>query len=155
VTHKPFEQKGSNGDNDETTVESNSSKGQEESVEFKSSMDNHVRRDSLGTEEKGEEVELISMDETNDLLNNYGGWWGSSTSLDLGCSWMNQAANTINTCYSSSFSLENSSNPSMGESPSLQEDSLQQWAGSVDSMLSWDGFNHLEQDFFFLENYNQ
>ncbi|XP_059452307.1 myb-related protein 315-like [Corylus avellana] len=147
VTHKPFEQKGSNVDNDETTVESNSSKGQEESVEFKSSMDNHARRDSLGTEEKGDEVELITMDETNDLLNNYDGWWGS---LDLGYSWMNQEANTINTSYSSSFSLENSSNPSMGESPSLQEDSIQQWAGSVDSMLSWDGFNHLEQDLFFL-----
>ncbi|XP_062152609.1 myb-related protein 315-like [Alnus glutinosa] len=143
VTHEPFEQKGSNGDNNE----SNSSKGQEESVEFKSSMDNHAKRDSAGTEKNRDEVELITLDETNDVLNNYDGWWGS---LDLGYSWMKQEANT-NTSYSSSFSLENSSNPSMGESPSIQEDSLRQWAGSVDSMLSWeDGFNHLEQDHFFL-----
>ena len=119
------------------------SKGQEErQPEVKSiDEDNDAKQDFVSTEEIRNEVEL-TLDETNDLLNNYDIWCGS---LDLG-SWMNQETNT-NTSYSStSFSLENSSNPSMGESPSLQ------WVESVDSMLSWDGFNHLEQDLFFLEN---
>ena len=119
------------------------SKGQEErQPEVKSiDEDNDAKQDFVSTEEIRNEVEL-TLDETNDLLHNYDIWCGS---LDLG-SWMNQETNT-NTSYSStSFSLENSSNPSMGESPSLQ------WVESVDSMLSWDGFNHLEQDLFFLEN---
>ena len=119
------------------------SKGQEErQPEVKSiDEDNDAKQDFVSTEEIRNEVEL-TLDETNDLLNNYDIWCGS---LDLG-SWMNQETNT-NTSYSStSFSLENSSNPSMGESPSLQ------WVESVDSMLSWDGFNHLEQDLVFLEN---
>ncbi|XP_030930895.1 myb-related protein 315 [Quercus lobata] len=144
VTHKPLEQNENSGDDkDEITLESNSSKGQEErQPEVKSiDEDNDAKQDFVSTEEISNEVEL-TLDETNDLLNNYDIWCGS---LDLG-SWMNQETNT-NTSYSStSFSLENSSNPSMGESPSLQ------WVESVDSMLSWDGFNHLEQDLFFLEN---
>lgn len=144
MTHKPLEQNENSGDdNDEITLESNSSKGQEErQPEVKSiDEDNDAKQDFVSTEEIRNEVEL-TLDETNDLLNNYDIWCGS---LDLG-SWMNQETNT-NTSYSStSFSLENSSNPSTGESPSLQ------WVESVDSMLSWDGFNHLEPDLFFLEN---
>ena len=144
VTHKPLEQNENSGDDkDEITLESNSSKGQEErQPEVKSiDEDNYAKQDFVSTDETRNEIEL-TLDETNDLLNNYDIWCGS---LDMG-SWMNQETNT-NTSYSStSFSLENSSNPSMGESPSLQ------WVESVDSMLSWDGFNHLEQDLFFLEN---
>ena len=147
MTHKPIEQNENSGDHkNETTLESNSSKVQEESqLEVKSidQKDNHAEKDFVSTEEKRNEVE-VTLDETNDLINNYDIWCGS---MDLGL-WMNQETNTNNTSYSSnSFSLENSSNPSMGESPSLQ-----QWVESVDSIFSWDGFNHLEQDLFFLEN---
>ncbi|XP_041006438.1 myb-related protein 315-like [Juglans microcarpa x Juglans regia] len=141
VTHEPIEQKGISSDKNETAVESRSSKGQEKSEEFKS-MDSHAKRDSLGTEEKMDEVKLI-LDETNDLLSSYDIRWGG---LDFG-SWMHQETNT-----KSYYSLENSVNPSMGESSSIQEESLQQWVESVDSVLSWDGFNYLEQELFFLQN---
>ncbi|KAF5457333.1 hypothetical protein F2P56_021442 [Juglans regia] len=140
VTHKPIEKKGNSGDKNETALESNSPKGREDSMEV-NFMDNYnySKKDSLGTEEKRDKVEL-NLEETNDLLNNYDICWGS---LDFG-SWMNQETNT-NTTYSPSFSLENSSNPSVGESSSLQE-----WVGRVDSLLSWDGFSYLEQNIFFL-----
>lgn len=66
--------------------------------------------------------------------------------------WMNQEANT-STSYSPSFSLEESlSNPLMGESSYIQEDSLQQWVQSVDSMLSWDAFNQLEEELYYFGN---
>lgn len=112
------------------------------------SIENHAKRDSLKTEEKRDEVELRG-DVTNDLLNFCDIWWGGFDSE----SWMIRE-NTHNNSYSSSFSLQNCSNPSMGESPSIQENSLHQWVESVDSILPWDGFNHLEQDLFFLEPMN-
>lgn len=54
--------------------------------------------------------------------------------------WLNQETETVDTSgsYSTSFSLEDPVNPSMGESPYIQEAFLQHWVDSVDSMLSWD-----------------
>lgn len=54
--------------------------------------------------------------------------------------WLNQETIDTSGSYSTSFSLEDSVNPSMGESLHIQEDSVQQWVDSADSMLSWDAF---------------
>lgn len=94
--------------------------------------------------EKKNEINVGSDDTTN-LLNNYE---GVCENLDVAL-WMNQEANT-STSYSPSFSLEESlSNPLMGESSYIQEDSIQQWVQSVDSMLSWDAFNQLEEELYY------
>ncbi|XP_074348180.1 myb-related protein 315-like [Apium graveolens] len=52
--------------------------------------------------------------------------------------WLNQETIDTSGSYSTSFSLEDSSHPSMGESSYIQEDYLQHWVDSVDSMLSWE-----------------
>ncbi|XVF04919.1 hypothetical protein REPUB_Repub05bG0126300 [Reevesia pubescens] len=85
-------------------------------------------------DEKLEEIQ-VTLDETNDLLNNYQLMYGS---FDLD-SWLNQYTSST---YTSSFSVEESNNnPSMGETNSIQEDdSLKQWVDSVDPFLLWDGF---------------
>ncbi|GFY87275.1 myb domain protein 40 [Actinidia rufa] len=70
-------------------------------------------------------------------------------SLDVGL-WLNQETTNSNS-QSPSLSLKDSPNP-MGESSSMKEDSIQKWVDSVDSMLSWDGFNQLEEELLFLEN---
>ncbi|KAK1383912.1 Myb domain protein 40 [Heracleum sosnowskyi] len=87
----------------------------------------------------------VATDDTINLLNNYE---GVCENLDV-VLWMNQEANTSSSC-SPSFSLEESlSNPLMGESSYIQEDSIQQWVQSVDSMLSWDAFNQLEEELYY------
>ncbi|KAA8530145.1 hypothetical protein F0562_004854 [Nyssa sinensis] len=151
VTHKPIEQKEKVEEKTETTPETNSSKEQEENLEVISRTDNHAQSEVLKTsdQKQNEEVEIISTDETTDLLHNYEMLCGS---LDVGL-WMNQETNTTSNSNSSpSLSLEDSLNPSMGESSSIQEDSPQQWVDSVDSLLSWDCFNQLEEELFFLND---
>lgn len=88
-------------------------------------------------EEKQTEADMINLDETSETLQGY-----EMVSLDAGL-WMNQGATNPNSC-SPSFSLEESLNPTMGES-----NPIQQW---VDSMLSCDGFNQLEEVLLFLKN---
>ncbi|KAM7512550.1 hypothetical protein LguiB_011425 [Lonicera macranthoides] len=128
ATQKPIELK----DKNETIIVSNSTKDQEEN-----------------------EVAVSSNDTTN-LLNNYEILCGG---FEMNM-WMNKETNTSistsNSYSNNSFSLEDSITLlSMAESSCIQQESLdqQQWVfGGVDSMLSWDGFNQLEQELFFLEN---
>ncbi|KAF2316500.1 hypothetical protein GH714_041841 [Hevea brasiliensis] len=63
------------------------------------------------------------------------------SSMDLG-SWTNQLE-TNTTTYSSSLSADESNNPSIGESPSVQD---------MDYILSWESFNHLVDDILFVES---
>ncbi|KAF8369613.1 hypothetical protein HHK36_025110 [Tetracentron sinense] len=102
------------------------------------SLDNPGPKEYLVALEEQGKCDLVS-NETINLLDSVMLW----ESLDMGL--MNSKTNPSNTC-SSSFSLEDSLNPSMGES-SIQEDSLQHWVHSVDSILSWEGFDNLEDIF--------
>ena len=143
VTHKPIEEKDEVNEKNDTVPDSASSKQQEES--------NGERGDTLDTvQEKQTGGEMTSHEaSTDDLLNEM---LDGSSDLELGLL-MNQQTKTSSNTYSPSFSLEDSLNPSMAESSSLQDDCLQQWVDcTVDSLLSWDNFNHLEQELFFLEN---
>ncbi|XP_057983399.1 myb-related protein 315-like [Malania oleifera] len=143
VTHLPIQQNDKADDKIETfPEESNSSKEQEESTEVKTNEDTNDQAHELtgSSEKRNEDVTA------EDLLDNYEMLLGS---WDMGL-WLNQENNTPKAC-SPSFSLENSLNPSSGESSSLQEDPLQQWVDSVDSLLTWDGFNHLQEELFFLD----
>lgn len=63
----------------------------------------------------------------------------SSNLLDVEL-WLNQETIDTSGSYSTSFSLEDSLYSSMGESSYIQEDYVQQWVDSADSMLSWDAF---------------
>ncbi|PSR87522.1 hypothetical protein CEY00_Acc30570 [Actinidia chinensis var. chinensis] len=126
VTHMPKEKV---EEKIETNPEPNSLKEQEE------------------TRGKENEAKMV-LDGRNDLLNDYEVLCGS---LDVGL-WWNQETTNSNS-QSLSLSLEDSLNPSMGESPSIKEDSIQKWVDSMDSMLSWDGFNQLEEELLFLENF--
>ncbi|KAK2969783.1 hypothetical protein RJ640_028063 [Escallonia rubra] len=138
-THKPIEQKEKSAAIVEEIPESSSPKEQEEVLEV---TDNNAERDGSEIEERKNEVDMPSDETAADLLNNYE-ILCESLDVDL---WMNQDnTNTSTTSYSPSFS-------SAGDSSSIQVDSLQQWVDSVDSMLSWDGFNQLEDELFFLEN---
>ncbi|KAL8151011.1 hypothetical protein V2J09_020819 [Rumex salicifolius] len=66
----------------------------------------------------------------------------------------NSNTNTNTSCSTTSFSMEDSLNPSsMGDSSSSVvqgEYSMKQWVDSVDSLLTWDGFRHLQDDFLFM-----
>ncbi|XVF13968.1 hypothetical protein REPUB_Repub09cG0015600 [Reevesia pubescens] len=111
VTHKPIEKA--------EKIDGSSNK-QEASLESKSEDDQGMKV-SARRDEKLEEIQ-VTLDETNDLLNNYEMMCGS---FDLD-SWLNQDTNT-----SSSYTS------SMGETTSIQEDEfLKQWVDSVDSFLS-------------------
>lgn len=111
---------------------------------------------SNSTKEKEENVVAMSSNDTTNLLNNYEILCGG---LEMNM-WMNKETNTsistTNSYSNNSFSLEDSITlSSKAESYGIQQESLdqQQWVfGGVDSMLSWDGFNQLEQELFFLEN---
>ncbi|XWS44065.1 hypothetical protein CRYUN_Cryun15aG0012700 [Craigia yunnanensis] len=137
VTHKPIEKAEKTDGKNKMTSDSNSSNKQEASLESKSE-DNHGMPVSPRRDEKLEEIQ-VTLDETNDLLNNYQMLCGS---FDLD-SWLNHDTSSS---YTSSFSVEESNNPSMGETTSIQENSLKQWVDSVDSFLSWAGFSHLEEN---------
>nr|QCH41144.1 MYB transcription factor 32 [Dimocarpus longan] len=160
VTHKPIDNDPTEkSDHDqkinETSLESNSPKESSQeniSLEIQShdhdddnNNNNDVKKDIPRTENQKvqEEVELISVDDTTDLLNNYEMMCGN---LDFGSWKLNQESNTSTSC-SSSFSWEESNhqNPTMDESLSLQ-----QWIDNVDPFLSWDCFNQLEENLFLL-----
>ncbi|KAL6978237.1 hypothetical protein U1Q18_041029 [Sarracenia purpurea var. burkii] len=145
VTHKPIDQKEKADEEktDQTTINSSSTE-QEESFEV-------ITETTLEKQDETHKI-MTTLEETNDdLLHDYeimmcGG------SLDDGL-WMSQETNnTTSNSYSPAFSLEDSLNPSMAESSSIQEDSIRKWVDSVDSMLSWEGFNQLQEELFFLEN---
>ncbi|CAK9164577.1 unnamed protein product [Ilex paraguariensis] len=148
LTHLPVEQEEKIEDKIETIPESNLQKEEEnETLDVTATVNNKAKRDDPEMDEKEKEVNTNS-DETNELLKNYEMLCGS-LDVDL---WIDQEDNTFNTC-SPSFSREDSLNPSIGESSTAKEDSLQQWGfDSVYSMLSWDGFNALEQELFLMEN---
>lgn len=111
--------------------------------------DDHVKKYIAGKSEKvvQEEMELMTMDDANDLLTNYEILRGN---LETGSLFNQETTNTSTS--SSSFSWEDQfNNPSMGESPSLQDqDSLHQWFDNVDAIFSWDSFDQLEANLFVL-----
>ncbi|KAG5028459.1 Myb-related protein 315 [Glycine soja] len=148
LTLKPAEQKEKSGDDIKNIeLQPNTSKGSEQGVENKS-LDMHGTREVAKTEGKMEENE-VTWDDTTGIFNNYE---MLCSQLDLG-SWVSQETKSSTSSYcSSSFSLDDSSNHSVGESSYLQENSLQQWVDDLDSILSWDNFNSLEKDFLFLDN---
>lgn len=150
LTHKSIEQQKEKTETLTESLPSNDHDEEELSLQDGvTSMDNnYAQRDIPETNEKPDTVELINSDETSNLLNNYEMLCGN---LDMGL-WLNQETNTAASTCSSSFSREESLNRSMGVPPlNIQENSLQQWVDSVDSFLSWDGFNNLDQDLLFLE----
>ncbi|KDP46348.1 hypothetical protein JCGZ_10188 [Jatropha curcas] len=149
VTHKSIEQ----AEIDKISVNDETSS----KISNLPQLEDQSKNDDEKTSGKKELVS--SMDETcdDDLLKNYEMLCGS---LDLG-SWINQLEtnnnnnnnNNNNMSYSSSMSIEESNNPSIGEYSSVQDGCsvvLQQWVDSVDSILSWDDFNHLGDDIFSL-----
>ncbi|OIW12242.1 hypothetical protein TanjilG_06031 [Lupinus angustifolius] len=146
MTKKPIEQMEhfDNGEKNKTYPHPNTSKGSEENIEIKS-LDNNGTKDMPKTEGKIEENKVTWDVELHNYEN-------QCSQVEMG-SWISQENNTSASSYcSSSFSLDESSYPSVGQSPYFQGDSLQQWVDNMDSILSWDNFNPLEDDFLFLEN---
>ncbi|XP_058186639.1 myb-related protein 315-like [Rhododendron vialii] len=132
VSHKSIEQQ-EDEEKTEAIPTSNSSTQREGSLGVPCMiMEKHTKN-----EEKQLTEGDMNLDETSELLRGY-----EMVSLDAGL-WMNQGATNPSSC-SPSFSLEESLNPSMGES-----NPIQQW---VDSMLSCDSFNQLEEVLLFLKN---
>ncbi|KAL7232707.1 hypothetical protein ACSBR2_010670 [Camellia fascicularis] len=161
VTHKPMEQN-EKVDEEKTetiTTDFDSSKEEEDRLGVTVTMsEKHTKNhmEFVETREKqNDKVDMAFDETTNDLLRSYELMLCGS--LDDGGLWMNTTtttSTTSNSNYSPSFSLEDSLNPSsMGESSSsIQEDSIQRWVDSVNSMLSWDSFNQLDKELFFSEN---
>lgn len=139
MTHQPISEKDQPYEKTETGQDSASSKVHEES-----------NGDERQEKQAGGEMVSHEASSGDDLWNEM---LCGSSEIEAG-QVMNQQTRASSNVYSPSFSLEDSLNPSsMAESSSVQEDVLQQWVDStVDSMLSWDHFNHLEQELFFLEN---
>ncbi|KAK2413742.1 transcription factor MYB20 [Trifolium repens] len=149
VNHKPIEQNQQTNDDekDKTNQQPNIPQGVEENVENIKSLNNDVTKEMTKTEWKKEENK-VTWDDSDELLNNFE---ILCSNLDLG-TWMNQGTNTsTNSVSSSSISLDNTSHISIDESSYLQQNSLQQWVDSMDSMIPWDGFNPLDQEFSFFE----
>ncbi|KAK7395732.1 hypothetical protein VNO78_16299 [Psophocarpus tetragonolobus] len=147
VSHKPIEKK-ENTDEDTNKgndVQPSISGVSQENMETKS-----LENDGTKEMTKTEENKVITWDDTTELLNNFE---MLCSQLDLG-SWMSQenTSSTNSLCSTSSVSLDDTSHLSMDESSYIKENSLQQWVDSLDSILSWDGFNPLDQDIFSLEN---
>lgn len=132
VSHKPIEQQ-EDEEKTETILTSNSSTPREGSLGVPLMiMEKHTKNEKKQTE--GD----MNLDEISEVLNGY-----EMVGVDAGL-WMNQGTTNPNSSGPNSCSLEESLNPSMGES-----NSIQQW---VDSMLSLDGFNQLEEVLLFLKN---
>lgn len=157
VNNKAIEPKESMEENKEIVTDISTELGQDNGSEPKLLQDED--NGNKGFEELPNEVELSAFDETTDVLKNYDMFCGS---LDLEEFMLNQGVSNSSTTSSnntsaattttnSSFSVEESNyNPSIiGDQLLLQQNCLQQWVESVDSMLSWDGFNNLEQDLFY------
>uniref|UniRef100_A0A2P2NLI7 Uncharacterized protein n=1 Tax=Rhizophora mucronata TaxID=61149 RepID=A0A2P2NLI7_RHIMU len=147
LTHKPIEEmaKGTQDDKTEITPESDSSKMQENSLEA-NSQDDQAKTDRTPNKDDSLEHGELVMDKTREVLENYEMLCGG---MDVE-SWINQETNP-STSHNSSLSLEESGNPTVSESPSIQEDSLKHWVDGVDSILSWDSFYSLDQDLYFAE----
>lgn len=157
VNNKAIEPKESMEENKEIVTDISTELGQDNGLEPKLLQDED---NGKGFEELPNEVELSAFDETADVLKNYDMFCGS---LDLEAFMLNQGVSNRSTTSSnntsatttttnSSFSVEESNyNPSIigDQSLLLQQNCLQLWVESVDSMLSWDGFNNLEQDLFY------
>lgn len=156
MNNKLVEQKENMEENKETITDISTELAQDNGLE-----DNLQENDKNGFAELPNQVELSSFDETADVLKNYEMFCGS---FDLGTLMLNQGVSnntsttssyntTTTTTTTSSYSMEESNyNPSIsigGDQSLMPENCLQQWVESVDSMLSWDGFNNLEQDLFF------
>ncbi|XP_068334440.1 myb-related protein 315-like [Pyrus communis] len=160
LTHKPIEEKENVEENKETITQhsnitsSSSSEGLEESrgtgLEAKLLEDSNGNKGFPESDEKSRnEVQLTTLDDANDILKNYEVFCGS---LDLGTLMLNQGfpnTSSMSNSYSTSFSVEDSNNASISIGETMQENCLQQWVDSVDSMLSWDGFNTFGQDLFY------
>ncbi|OWM71471.1 myb-related protein 315-like isoform X2 [Punica granatum] len=117
----------------ETYTGSNSSSTEGREVEIKATLSE--------PEEKAQEIEL-TLDETTDLLDNYRMLCG-----DIGASQLRNIRDIADTTISSQ------DNATTTTSTSTMEESMQQWVDStVDSMLSWDGFDCFEPDIFFFQN---
>ena len=157
VNNKAIEPKESMEENKEIVTDISTELGQDNGSEPKLLQDED--NGNKGFEELPNEVELSAFDETTDVLKNYDMFCGS---LDLEAFMLNRGVSNSSTTSSnntsaattttnSSFSVEESNyNPSIiGDQSLLQQNCLQQWIESVDSMLSWDGFNNLEQDLFY------
>ncbi|GAB4848029.1 hypothetical protein Ancab_002689 [Ancistrocladus abbreviatus] len=142
MTHKPIEQREKAGH--EHRVAGSKVPKDEPGESFDTNLPNSQSKSDHLTIKEGQDDQLeLSSDETVDLINNYKILCGE---LDVG-SLMSQEPSTVrtaNTC-SSSFSVGGTSSGAQGES-------LQQWLDSVDSLLSLDGLNHLDDDVFFLNN---
>lgn len=158
LNNKLIEKKENMEESKETITDISTELAQDNGLE-----DNLQQDDKNGFAELPNEVELSAFDETADVLKNYEMFCGS---FDLGTLMLNQGVSnntsttssynttsTATTTTTSSFSMEESNyNPSIsvsGDQSLLPENCLQKWVESVDSMLSWDGFNNLEQDLFF------
>ncbi|KAL1314713.1 hypothetical protein HN51_041532 [Arachis hypogaea] len=157
VTHKQIEQKEQTDDDEDKNNNTNlqttiSQKPQENAEEEIKSMEEETKREEKKVNCWG--------DDNPEILNDF----------DMMCSkfdlesWMvkqeiNNNNNTSTTttsshCSSSSVSIDDnnySSHFSKGESKNDHDDQdnlLQQWIESMDSILSWDGFNAIDQDLF-------
>ncbi|XP_057445618.1 myb-related protein 315-like [Lotus japonicus] len=150
MTLNPVQQKGKSDDNDDknkTSQQSITSQRYEEGVESKS-MDIHGTEKMPKSEGRLEKKNMDWNDGTSGFLNNYE--MQCSSQWDLG-SWTNQENKTSSSSYrSSSFSLDDASNLSVGIKDLFQ----QQWVDGLDSILSWDSFSTLERESI-LENYRQ
>jgi len=146
VNHKPIEQKQQTLDDDKNIInqEPNISGGFEKNVEIKSLVSDSTK-EMTKTEWKREENKVV-WDDTSELLNNFE---MLCSNLDLE-TWMSEDTNTsANSVSSSSISLDNTSHICIDESSYLQQNTLEQWVDSMDSILPWDGFNLLDQDITF------
>jgi len=146
VNHKPIEQKQQTLDDDKNIInqEPTISGGFEENVEMKF-LESDGTKEMTKTEWKREENK-VAWDDTSELLNNFE---MLCSNLDLE-TWMSQDTNpSANSVSSSSVSLDNTSHISIDESSYFQQNSLQQWVDSMDSIIPWDGFNLLDQDISF------
>lgn len=147
VNLKPIEQKQQTDDNDDddkekTNQQVNVSERIEENAESIKSLDSE-------TELKREENK-VAWDDSDELLNKFE---MLCSNLELG-TWISQDTNistTTNSVSSSSMSLDDTSHISIDESSYFQQNSLHQWVDNMDSILSWDAFNPLDQDISFFE----
>ncbi|XP_058739440.1 myb-related protein 315-like [Vicia villosa] len=143
---KPIEQK-QQTDNYDDKDKINQQVNDSEYVENIKSLDS----DGTKTEMKREENKVV-WDDSDELLNKFE---MLCSTLDWG-TWISQDTNistTTNSVSSSSISLDDTttSHISIDESSYFQHDSLHQWVDNMDSILSWDAFNPLDQDISFFE----
>ncbi|PIA51414.1 hypothetical protein AQUCO_01100323v1 [Aquilegia coerulea] len=142
LTHMPLQQSVQDATESEQTSHSNEDK--EPQIKPLS----NPALESYAVGEKMQEKFEVGSDDTINLFNSYEMLWDS---FNLESAVQSSETTTSNSSSTStSLSITDSFNPSMGESSSLQEDS--HCIPSVDSLLSWDGFNPFD-DFFPLQNY--